>query len=133
MTHDDFVHAVRERLDLNDSDEATRRVSTVLETFSEILYRTERDTLGAPLPKALAHLLHSAQPENTRKEVERLNAEAFLSRVQTRADLSRSEAQATVSAVLSVLESAVGTEPLSNVGDHLPPSYRDLFPFMTST
>lgn len=133
MTHEEFVDAVQERLELDDSDEASQRVATVLETFSEILYRTERDTLGAPLPKSLAHLLQSAQPENTREEVERLNAEMFLGRVQTRADLSRSEAQATVSAVLSVLESAVGTELLSDIGDHLPPSYRDLFPFMSST
>lgn len=132
MTYDEFVDAVQDRLQLDDPDNASRRMTVVLETFSEILYRTERDTLGAPLPKPLAHLLQSARPENTRKEVERLNAEAFLSRVQARADLSRSEAQATVSAVLSVLELAVGAEPLSDVGDHLPPSYGDLFPFVPS-
>jgi uncharacterized protein (DUF2267 family) len=42
---------VRNRLPTDDRDEAADIATVVLETFSEILYRTERDKLTAPLPK----------------------------------------------------------------------------------
>ncbi|MFB6098480.1 MAG: DUF2267 domain-containing protein [Salinibacter sp.] len=131
MTYDDFLDAVQERLDQSDSDEASTLVTVVLETFSEILYRTERDTLSAPLPKELAHHLHAAKTEHTREKVERLNASAFLDRVQARADLSREDARSATAAVLSVLEEAAGESVLSEVGDKLPPSYAEVFPFMS--
>lgn len=60
----------------DDREAASELVTVVLETFSEILYRSERDTLSAPLPKALARLVQSSTPERTREKVERLNAEA---------------------------------------------------------
>lgn len=47
MTQNEFIEAVRERLDHGRRDEASKRTIVVLTTFSEILYRTERDTLGA--------------------------------------------------------------------------------------
>lgn len=40
------------------------------------------------LPKTLARLIQSAQPERTREKVERLNAGAVLDRVQAHADLN---------------------------------------------
>lgn len=52
----------------------TRPQLVVLETFSEILYRTERDTVSAPLPKELSHHLGAAETEHTRERVERLDA-----------------------------------------------------------
>jgi uncharacterized protein (DUF2267 family) len=130
MTHDTFLDAVQEHLELEDPDEASALVTVVLETFSEILYRTERDTLSAPLPKKLAHPLHAAKTEHTREQVERLHASAFLDRVQARADLSRADAQTVTAAVLTVLQEAVGDAVLSDIGDSLPPSYAEIFPFM---
>ena len=131
MTHDAFLDAVQERLALDDEEEASNLVTVVLETFSEILYRTERDTVSAPLPEELAHLLHAAKTEHTREQVERLNAAAFLDRVQARADLNREDARATTEAVLSVLREATGEAVLSDVSDSLPASYAEIFPFMT--
>lgn len=131
MTLNAFLDAVQERLELDDEDEASNLVTVVLETFSEVLYRTERDTVSAPLPEELAHHLHAAKTEHTRERVERLTAEAFLDRVQARAGLSREDAQEAISAVLSVLQEAVGKAVLSDVSDSLPPSYMEIFPFMT--
>lgn len=131
MTYDAFLDAVQERLALDDEGEASNLVTVVLETFSEILYRTERDTVSAPLPKELAHHLHAAKTEHTRDQVNRLNAAAFLDRIQARADLSREDAQAATAAVLSVLEEAVGAPSLSDLGDSLPADYAEIFPFMS--
>jgi len=131
MTYDAFIDTLQEHLDLADRDEASTLVTVILETFSEILYRTERDTLSAPLPKKLAHHLHAAKTEHTREQVERLNAAAFLDRIQARADLSREDAQTATAAVLSVLQEAVGDAVLSDLSDSLPPSYEEIFPFMS--
>jgi uncharacterized protein (DUF2267 family) len=130
MTYEAFFDAVQEHLELDDSDEASTLMTVVLETFSEILYRTERDTLSAPLPKEIANHLHAAKPEHTREQVERLNAGAFLGRVQARADLSREDAKTATAAVLTVLQEAAGEPMLSDLGDVLPPSYAEVFPFM---
>lgn len=130
MTYKTFLDAVQEHLELDDPDEASTLMTVVLETFSEILYRTERDTLSAPLPRELAHHLRAAEPEHTREQMERLTASAFLDRVQARADLSRADAQAATAAVLTVLQEAVGGSVLSDIGDSLPPSYTEIFPFM---
>ena len=129
MTYDAFLDAVQEHLELDDKDEASTLVTVVLETFSEILYRTERDTVSAPLPKELSHHLGAAETEHTREQVERLNAAAFLDRIQARADLSREDAQDATAAVLSVLQEAVGDAVLSDLGDSLPASYAEIFPF----
>jgi uncharacterized protein (DUF2267 family) len=133
MTYDAFVDTVQEHLEMDDPDEVSALVTVVLETFSEILYRTERDTLTAPLPKELAHPLHAAETEHTREQVERLNAAAFLDRIRARADLSREDAKTATAAVLSVLQEAVGEAVLSDLGDSLPASYGEIFPFMPPT
>jgi uncharacterized protein (DUF2267 family) len=105
----------------------------VLETFSEILYRTERDKLTAPLPKPLKRPLQAPQPESSRRNTERLNAKAFLDRIQARADVNRDEAQAATRVVLDVLRDAVGESILSEIARQLPSSYADIFPFMDRT
>lgn len=132
MTYDAFIDAVQEQLDLADREEASALVKVVLETFSEIMYRTERDTLSAPLPKEIAHHLHAAKPEHTREQVERLHAGAFLDRVEARADLSREDAKTATATVLTVLEDAAGASVLADIGDVLPPSYAEVFPFKDS-
>lgn len=128
--YETFLDTAQEHLELDDPDEASTLMTVVLGTFSEILYRTERDTLSAPLPKELAHHLHAVKPEHTREQVERLNAGAFLDWVQARADLSRKDAKTATAAVLTVLQEAVGEPMLSDLGDGLPPSYAEVFPFM---
>lgn len=130
MTHDAFLDIVQERLNLTERDDASAHVRVVLETFSEILYRTERDTVSAPLPKELAHHLHAAKTEHTREKVDRLNAAAFLDRVQARADLSRDEAETATAAVLFTLQDAVGDAVLDDLANSLPSNYGKVFPFM---
>lgn len=132
MTYDAFVDAVQTRLEAEDRDAATSFVTVTLEALGEILYRSERDKLGAPLPQELSQLLHASTPEHTREKVERLTATAFLDRVQARADLNREEARTVTSAVVSVLDEAVGDAVLSEVGRKLPPSYAEIFPFVSS-
>lgn len=131
MTYDAFLDTVQERLDLAERDDASALTMIVLETFSEILYRTERDKASAPLPKELTRYLHAAKPEQSREKVERLNAATFLDRVQARADLNREDAETATTTVLSVLQEAAGDTVLSNLGDSLPPSYAEIFPFMS--
>jgi uncharacterized protein (DUF2267 family) len=133
MTYDDFLDTVQDRLSVDDRDEAADIATVVLETFSEILYRTERDKLTAPLPKPLKRPLQAPRPETSRREVERLNAEAFLDRIQARADVNRNEAQTATRVVLDVLRDAVGESILSEIARHLPSSYADIFPFMDRT
>lgn len=130
MTYEAFIDTVQERLPTDDREAAPEIATVVLETFSEILYRSERDRLSAPLPKPLAHRLQAAEPEHTREKVERLTGEAFLDRVRARADLSREDALSAADAVLSTLQEAVGDAVLSELGDSLPSSYADVFPFM---
>lgn len=130
MTYDSFVDTVLEQLSSHDREIVSKIATVVWETFSEILHRSERDKLSAPLPKALDHRIHAAKPENTREEVERLTGEAFLDRVKARADLNREEALSATKAVLSTLQEAVGDAMLSDLGGSLPPSYAEIFPFM---
>lgn len=132
MTYEAFIDTVQEQLPPEDREAASELATVVLETFSEILYRSERDRLSAPLPKPLAHRLHAAKPEHTREKVERLTGDAFLDRVRARADLSREDALSATDAVLSALQDAVGDAMLSDLGDSLPSSYAEVFPFMES-
>ena len=67
MTHAEFIDAVLSQTDLSDRGAAERLVEATLRTFSDILYRTERDALSAPLPKPLAHFVHAARPESSRR------------------------------------------------------------------
>jgi len=130
MTHAEFVDAILEQTDLSDRDAAERLVEATLRTFSDILYRTERDAVSAPLPKSLAHLLHAARPESSRKEIERLAPEEFLNRVKARADIGYPKAKALVPVVMEVFERAVGRPTIKDVADRLPHPYHVLFPFV---
>ena len=133
MTYDAFLDTVQDRLPTDDREDAAHVATVVLETFSEILYRTERDKLTAPLPKPLKRPLQAPQPETSRRNIERLNAKAFLDRIQARADVNRDEAQAATRVVLDVLRDAVGESILSEIARQLPSSYADIFPFMDRT
>lgn len=132
MTHAEFIDAVLSQTDLSDRGAAERLVEATLRTFSDILYRTERDALSAPLPKSLAHFVHAARPESSRKEVERLAPEEFLNRVQARADIGYPEAKALVPVVMQVFGRAVGRPIVEDVADRLPHTYSVLFPFVQS-
>lgn len=131
MTHDEFIDAVLNRTQLDDRDQAADVVSAVLKTFSEVLYRTERDGLAAPLPKPLAHYLHADERQNTRRETERFSAEEFLNRVEARtnSNLSMEEARTYATAVFGVLTDAIGESLLSDAAEQLPEDYGALFPF----
>jgi len=52
---------------VNDRDDAAPIATAVLKTVSDILYRTERDKLSAPLPRELQFPLQAAEfgPEPT--------------------------------------------------------------------
>lgn len=130
MTYDAFLDTVHGHLSTDDRETTADIATVVLKTFSEILYRTERDKLSAPLPTELAQLLQSARPETSREETERLTEGAFLDRIQARANLNREDAQAATWGVLTVLGEATDAPVLSEIGDHLPPSYAEIFPFM---
>lgn len=135
MTHDEFIDTVQEHASLDDRDEASELVSAVLRTFSELLYRTERDKLGTQLAKPLSKLLHAAKRQNNRRETDRFSAEEFLNRIEARTDmnLSREEAQRYASSVFEVLAQATGKNPLSDIVDALPQDYVSLFSFPEDT
>lgn len=130
MTYDAFLDAVQDRLSMDDREDAAHVATAVLKTFSDILYQSERDNLVAPLAKELQRPLQASKPESTRRETERLNASAFLDRIQARADLNRDESETASYVVLDVLRDAAGDSMLSDIGDHLPASYADIFPFV---
>lgn len=135
MDIDEFISTVQERAELEDRSETSDLVAIVLETFSEILYRTERDKLSASLPKGLASHLHAAPAQTSRQQVERYPSAEFLNRIQARADQNLSEEEAhTLSAhVFAVLTDAIGPALLSKVVDKLPAGYDSLFPFSDTT
>lgn len=130
MTYDAFIDAVLDRADLQNRDVAQRITDVVLETFGEILYRTERDRIGTQLPKPLANALHAPQPENARHDGERFGPEEFLTRVKARADVNYPTAESVTPVVVNVLQSALGPGTLSDTADRLPGAYASLFGFM---
>lgn len=135
MTTDEFISAVQERVALDDRDEVSDLISVVLKTFSEILYRTERDKVSAPLPKELKNLVQAAPRQNTRRDVDRYPSAEFLNRVRARTsqNMSQEKARSRTSEVFVVLTEAVGSEALSNVVARLPSDYDTFFPFSDST
>lgn len=135
MTHDEFIDTVQDRLSLEDRNQAADLVSTVLKTFSELLYRTERDSLGAPLTKPLSNLLHAAKRQNNRRETDRFSVEEFLNRIEARTEinLSREEARRYTSVVFDVLSQATEKSLLAKVTEKLPQGYASLFPALEDT
>lgn len=53
MTYEAFVDTMEERLSSEDGEAASELVTVVLQTVSEILYRSKPDGLSAPLPNEL--------------------------------------------------------------------------------
>lgn len=135
MTHDEFIDQVHERLPLEDREEVEDLVTAVLKTFSEVLYRTERDKLGAPLPKPLSRVLHAAKRQNNRRETDRFSAEEFTNRVEARTDqnYSQEEARSYTFVVLDVLASATGESLFAKVAEKLPQDYDSLLPSIENT
>ncbi len=135
MTYDEFIDTVQAGLPLEDREEAEELATAVLKTFSELLYRTERDKLGAPLAKPLDRALHAAQRQNNRRATDRFSAEEFLNRIEARTDqnLSREEARRYTSVVFDVLTQATGQSLFVKVVEKLPQGYGSLFPSFEDT
>lgn len=135
MTYDEFIDTAHADLPLEDREEVEELAMAVLKTFSELLYRTERDKLGAPLPKALDRALHAAKRQNNRRATDRFSVEEFLNRIEARTDqnLSREEARSYTSVVFEALTQATGRSLFAKVAEKLPPDYGSLFPSFENT
>lgn len=130
MTYDEFIDTIQADLPFEDREEVEELAMAVLNTFSELLYRTERDKLGAPLAKPLDRALHSAQRQNNRRATDRFSVEEFLNRIEARTaqNFSREEAHNYTSVVFEALIQATGRNLFAKVVEKLPPDYGSLFP-----
>lgn len=132
MQYDEFISHVAEQTDL-EPDDADVLTKTVLATLGEGLYRTERDRLGAQLPKLLKEALYAEQPpENTRRDVKQYPLEEFYHRVQARAETPRRKTKDYVNAVMVVLQEVVSAGVLTDAIETLPSKYRELLPQRTA-
>jgi uncharacterized protein (DUF2267 family) len=129
MQYDPFIDHIAETLDVP-RDEAEHAAEVVLGTLGEALYRTERDALGAELPKPADQHLFSIQPrETTPGDRQTMELDALYTRVASRTEgRSTAGAQMTTSVVLGAVQEAVSDATLRKVFDTLPSSYATLLP-----
>jgi hypothetical protein len=118
MTYDVFPDAVEDRLSVDDRNGAADIETVVGATFSEILYRTEWDKLTAPQAAQAAVAAH--RPESSRREIKRLNAAAFLDRVQARADLNQEETEIATRVVIVLCKAVAARYCRTLAGKFLP-------------
>lgn len=127
MSRDEFLEAVRQAAELEDTAQALRVTEVVLESLGEWLYRTECAELAAELPKGVKELLYKERPpEHARHEVIHAPPEELYNRVKARADVSYSQAVQYTQAVLHVLRRAVSRGTLGDIVDRLPVGFREL-------
>jgi len=121
MDYKDFVDRVRRQGSLGTDDEAERVTAAVLETLGERIRRTEKENLGAQLPKELRkHLLK-------RLDMEPFDLEEFYNRVSSRADVGYPTAVELSRIIMGVLQSAVSEGELKDMLSQLPENFRELF------
>ncbi|MFP4515228.1 MAG: DUF2267 domain-containing protein [Desulfovibrionales bacterium] len=120
MRYENFLEKVQERTELA-PDQAETVVRATLETLGERLHSTERDLLGAQLPKEMQGMLAR------RKQTDRYNLEEFYNRVSARADLGYPDAVNSARAVAMVLQEAVSEGEIRNMLSRLPAEYEELF------
>ncbi len=127
MKYSDFIGYVRSSAQLNSSEEAVSLARATLETLGELLYRTEREKLGAQLPGELKSPLYSGRPRgNSAWNIEDFTVEEFYTRVSKRADIPRRSVVNRVSAVMDALTHSVSQGELEDIFKELPQEYRRL-------
>lgn len=120
---DEFLGDVRERADLDSTDEASSATTAVLETLGERLSEGEAADLATFLPPELKTPL----TEETPKEPPDFPVEEFLERVADRENVGEDEAETHARAVLGVLGEVVGETEFRKARSQLPRAYDALF------
>ena len=127
MNADEFLAHVRERADLESTDEARAATEATLRAFGSRLTEPEAEDLAAQLPEEFGADL----TWESGTEPESFDADAFVARVREReADDSRiddDDVEAHARAVASVLTDAVSSGELSDIRAQLPGGYERLF------
>lgn len=120
---DEFLEAVRERVDLGSSDEASSATTAVLETLGERLSEGEAADLATFLPPELKAPL----TEQTTEEPPDFPVEEFVARVADRGGVGEDEAESHARAILDVLGDVVGESEFQKARTQLPREYDALF------
>lgn len=127
MHEDEFLAHVRERADLESTDEARGATEAALRVLGTRLTEPEAEDLAAQLPEDFG----AALTWQSGTEPKAFDADAFVDRVGDRgADDNRvdsSDAEAHAKAVMSVLADAVSAGEIADIRAQLPGGYERLF------
>jgi uncharacterized protein (DUF2267 family) len=127
MNEHQFVSHVRERAELESTDEARAAVEATLRVFGARLTEPEAENLTAQVPDSFG----SDLTWESETEPESFDAEAFVDRVRDREAtderIDESDAESHAKAVASTIADAVSDGELGDVRAQLPGSYERLF------
>lgn len=127
MNEAQFLTHVRERADLESTDQARAATEATLQVLGARITEPEAEDLAAQLPEELAKDLTWQSPS----EADAFDSRAFVDRVSEREGddprLDDVGAESHAEAVASVVTDAVGSEELADVRAQLPDGYDRLF------
>jgi len=121
MKYDDFMGQVQNRLELPDTGRTVRATRAVLQTLAERLQEGEAEDLASPLPMEVDFYLLSADSG------QRFDYDEFLTRVEDRANVERSDAAYYGKVVVGLVSELVPAGELEQVRAQLPDDYDTLF------
>jgi uncharacterized protein (DUF2267 family) len=117
MKYDEFVKHVRERVDIEDRDEAERTVVTVVQALVDRLTPDEAEDLLSQLPGPLKESV------TVTPEVVRMSADQFIELLADDLQISPEEARTRARAVLETIREAVTPGEFHDILVQLPSGF----------
>ncbi|MFB6214575.1 MAG: DUF2267 domain-containing protein [Candidatus Bipolaricaulia bacterium] len=124
MDYKTILRKIKNRIGLEDNQQAEQLVRAVLKTLGERIGKTERENLGAQLPKGLKETLVD-EPE--RRQQEWISLEEFYTRISERSGLSFELASQVTGEIMEVLREATSEGEMDDLKKQLPVEYREIF------
>lgn len=124
MDYKTILKRIKKRRGLEDTQQAEQLLEAVLKTLGERIGKTERENLGAQLPKGLKETLVD-EPE--RRQQEWISLEEFYTRVSERSGLSFELASQVTKEIMDVLQEATSAGEMDDLKKQLPVEYREIF------
>ncbi|MFB6215735.1 MAG: DUF2267 domain-containing protein, partial [Candidatus Aenigmatarchaeota archaeon] len=117
MDYKTILRKIKNRIGLEDNQQAEQLVRAVLKTLGERIGKTERENLGAQLPKGLKETLVD-EPE--RRQQEWISLEEFYTRISERSGLSFELASQVTGEIMEVLREATSEGEMDDLKKQLP-------------
>ena len=124
MDYKTILKRIKKRRGLEDTKQAEQLLEAVLKTLGERIGQTERENLGAQLPKGLKKTLVD-EPE--RRQQEWISLEEFYTRISERSGLSFELASQVTKEIMDVLQEATSAGEMDDLKKQLPVEYRRIF------